>query len=188
MNKKEKKILILCLLIACIGLTGCKKEKGEYEHYDLKEKDINSYVYHSDERGMEEYVLADLTTGDMTITTGFYYKVKENDYILLETLESSDINAYKNKSTYQFYNNKLYGVGNGSTPMYFEIELNGKNSHIEEKTFTWNEKSVGPVDIKNIENNYITFYGYTSFENEAMVGRYFKCSLKDYKCEMQEDM
>lgn len=188
MNKKDKKILILCLLITCIGLTGCKKEKDEYEYYDLKEKDINSYVYHSDERGMEEYVLADLTTGDMTITTGFYYEVKENDYILLETLESSDINAYKNKSTYQFYNNKLYGVGNGSTPMYFEIELNGKNSHIEEKTFIWNEKSVGPVDIKNIENNYITFYGYTSFENEAMVGRYFKCSLKDYKCEMQEDM
>ena len=43
-------------------------------------------------------------------------------------------------------------------------------------------------DIKNIENNYIIFYGYTSFENEVMVGRYFKCSLKNYKCEMQEDM
>lgn len=112
MNKKWEKILILCLLIACIGLTGCKKEKDEYEHYDLKKKDINSYAYYSDEQGMEEYVLADLTTGDMTITTGFYYKVKENDYILLETLESSDINAYKNKSTYQFYKNKLYGVGN----------------------------------------------------------------------------
>ena len=29
MNKKWEKILILCLLIACIGLTGCKKEKDE---------------------------------------------------------------------------------------------------------------------------------------------------------------
>ena len=31
MNKKWEKILILCLLIACIGLTGCKKEKDEYD-------------------------------------------------------------------------------------------------------------------------------------------------------------
>lgn len=36
MNKKDKKILILCLLITCIGLTGCKKEKDEYEHYFLE--------------------------------------------------------------------------------------------------------------------------------------------------------
>lgn len=183
-----KKILILSLLIACVSLTGCEKEKDTFKHYDLKNKDKNSYIYHSDERGREEYALADMTTGDMTITTGFYYKVAENDYILLETLESSVTNAYMNESTYQFYNNKLYGVGNGNTPMYFEIELNGKGSHIEEKKFKWNDKDIGPTSIKNIENNYITVYAYTSLENEAMAGRYFKCSLKDYKCEMQEDM
>ena len=183
-----RKKMILVILTICVVLTGCGKVEDNFEHHDLKDKELNSYVYYSDERGREEYALADLTTGDMTITTGFYYKVDENDYILLETFESSDLNAFKNKSAYQFYDNKLYGVGNGNTPMYFEIELNGKNSHIEEKKFEWNGKEIGPADIKTIENNYITFYGYTSLENEAMAGRYFKCSLKDYKCEMQEGM
>lgn len=181
-----KKTLILLMML--ISITGCAKEQDNFEHYDLKDKDKNTYVYYSDDRGREEYVLADMTTGDMTITTGFYYKVDEDDYILLETFESSDLNAFKNKSAYQFYDNKLYGVGNGNTPMYFEIELNGKNSHIEEKKFEWNDKVIGPADIKTIENNYITFYGYTSLENEAMAGRYFKCSLKDYKCEIQDEM
>lgn len=183
---KEK--IVFVILTICVVLTGCGKIEDNFEHHNLKDKELNSYVYYSDNRGREEYALADLTTGDMTITTGFYYKVDENDYILLETFESSDLNAFKNKSTYQFYDNKLYGVGNGNTPMYFEIELNGKNSHIEEKKFEWNGKEIGPADIKDIANNYITFYGYTSLENEAMAGRYFKCSLKDYKCEMQVDM
>lgn len=185
-----KRNLLLVVLFISLFITGCgisKKEEDTFQHYDLKGKDINMYVYHSDERGEEIYVLADDTTGDMTITTGVYYKIEDDDYILLEKLESSKANAYRSRSTYQFYDNKLYGVGNGDTPMYFEIELNGKESRIEEKRFDYNGKLVGPTDIKKIENGYITFYGYTSLENEAMVGRDFKCSLNNYICEIIEN-
>lgn len=184
-----KRDLLLITLFICLFITGCgvsKTEQDTFQHYNLKGKDVNRYVYHSDERGKEIYALADDTIGSMTITTGFYYKIDDDDYILLEKFESSKANAYKSQSAYRFYNNKLYGVGNGDTPMYFEIELKGKESHIEEKRFDYNGKLVGPADIKEIENGYITFYGYTSLENEAMAGRNFKCSLENYKCEIME--
>ena len=131
-----KKFFSLVMLLICLIATGCQKEDDAYKHYDLKDKDIETYVYYSDKRGKETYALSDLTTGDMTITTGFFYKVADDDFILLETLESSHNDAYKNKSTYQFYDNKLYGVGNGNTPMIFEIELKGKES----KIYRWNLK------------------------------------------------
>lgn len=178
-------LYFLCIVI--LLLTGCTKEKDNFKHYNLNDEDINTYIYHSDVRGKEEYALSDLTTEDMTITTGFFYKITDNDYILLNTLESSKKDAYSNKEAYQFYDNKLYGVGNGDTPMYFEIELNGKDSYLEEKKFTYNEKNVGPVSIKKIENNYIIFYGYTSTKDEAILRKYFKCSLNDYKCQIQEN-
>lgn len=184
-----KSNLLLVTLFVCLFITGCsvsKKEEDTFQHYDLKGKDINMYVYHSDERGKEIYALVDDTTGSMTITTGLYYKIDDDDYILLEKFESSKANAYRRESTYQFYDNKLYGVGNGDTPMYFEIVLNGKESHIEEKRFDYNGKLVGTAEIRKIENGYITFYGYTSLENEAMAGRNFKCSLENYQCEIIE--
>lgn len=182
-----KKVFILCLIVLCISITGCGKEKDTFEHYDLKDKKLNTYIYYDDNRGREEYVLADMTTGDMITTTGFFYKIADNDYILIEKLHSLHLDAYDSKSTYQFYDNKLYGVGTVGTPMYFEIELKGKNSKIEEKNFVWEQQEIGPTTIENIDSNYITLYAYVGLENEAVAGRIFRCSLKDYKCEMQDN-
>ena len=123
---------MLSLLIICVIVTGCTKEEDTFEHYDLKDKDLNTYIYHSDERGKEIYVLADLTPSTYeSCLTGLFYKVAENDYILLETLEFNQRESYKKNNVYQFYNDKLYGVGNGISPMVFEIKLNGKKSKIK---------------------------------------------------------
>ena len=182
-----KKFFSLVMLLICLVITGCQKEDDTFKHYDLKDKDIETYVYYSDKRGKETYALSDLTTGDMTITTGFFYKVADDDFILLETLESSHNDAYKNKSIYQFYDNKLYGVGNGNTPMIFEIELKGKESKIKPLEFKIDGK-VNPFltgSIKNIENNSITLSG-DIFIGEHSEYRYFECSLENYKCSIKD--
>ena len=64
-----KKFFSLVMLLICLVITGCQKEDDTFKHYDLKDKEIETYVYYNDKRGKETYALSDLTTGDMTITT-----------------------------------------------------------------------------------------------------------------------
>lgn len=181
-----KKIIILLILI--IGITGCAKEQDNFEHYDLKEKDKNVYIHHSDEYGREEYVLADLTPAEYeSCLTGLFYKVGEDDYVLLETLEFNQKDSYKKEYVYQFYDDKLYGVGNGDSPMYFEIELKAKNSKLQEKSFYWENQEIGPRSIKSIGDDKIVIYAYASTTDQAMVGNNFECSLDNYKCKILKD-
>lgn len=179
-----KKILILSLLIVCVSLTGCEKEKDNFKHYDLKDKDLNTYIYHSDERGKEVYVLADLTPSTYeSCLTGLFYKVAENDYILLETLEFDQKESYKKDRVYQFYNDKLYGVGNGVSPMVFEIKLNGKNSKIKEIEYQANEK-INPfliTQINEINNNEILYSGYATIDGKNS-SALINCSTSKYEC------
>lgn len=178
--RKSNLLLIGIILLLC----GCNNDQyNDFEHYDLVNKDLNVYNYYDEKYGMQTYALADMTPENYeSVLTGFLYKVKNNDYILLEKLESSTRNAYNNDNIYQFYDNKLYGVGNGNTPMMFEIELKGKNSVIKEIDFKMNNRSVGPTSIKNIENDIITVFGYSSSESQAIVTNYYDCSLKTYQC------
>ena len=77
-------------------------------------------------------------------------------------MEYSRKDAYKNKTIYHFYENKLYGVGNGESPMIFEIELNGKQSKMNELKFKINSKT-NPfliTSIEDIKDNKILYYGY----------------------------
>lgn len=176
-----KKILIL--LIAIISITGCTKEEDNFEHYDLKDKDKNVYIYHSDEYGRQEYVLADLTPAEYeSCLTGFFYKVSEDDYILLETLEFNQKDSYKKEYVYQFNDDKLYGVGNGDSPTYFEIELKAKDSEVKERSFNWDNQEIVPRSIKSINDDKIVIYAYASTKESATVGSNFECSLEDYKC------
>ena len=85
------------MILLCFVITGCNK-KDNFDHYDLKDKDLNTYVHHGDEKD-ELYALADITPeGYESFITGLFYKVSENDYILLEKLEYSRKDAYKNKT------------------------------------------------------------------------------------------
>lgn len=190
-----KKALFLCVLgVWILLLCGCNNGNNEdndsFEHYDLKDKKLNVYTYYNDdEEKLETYALADITPGSYeSVLTGFFYKIGNDDYILLETLEYSQQEAYKKKHVYQFYGNKLYGVGNGDSPMIFEIELKGKESKIKELKFKINDK-INPFltsTIKNIDKNLITFYG-NIFIGEHSENKYFECSLENYECSIKDN-
>lgn len=182
------KKLVLLFTITLI-LCGCdNQEKDTFKHYDLKDKDINIYKYET-EKTLETYVLADITpTPYESVLTGLFYKVGNDDYILLETLESSTMEAYKKNYMYIFYENKLYGLGNGDTPNIFEIELNGKNSKFKELEFRVKDtnsaifvNSLGSVDDKSIKLNGIIFI------DEHSQRKSFICSLEDCLCEIEEN-
>lgn len=177
-----KKILTIIMILLCFVITGCNK-KDNFDHYDLKDKDLNTYVHHGDEKD-ELYALADITPeGYESFITGLFYKVSENDYILLEKLEYSRKDAYKNKTIYHFYENKLYGVGNGESPMIFEIELNRKQSKMNELKFKINNKT-NPfliTSIEDIKDNKILYYGYVTTDSGNNSSN-INCSLKTYEC------
>lgn len=183
-----KKILILILL--AISICGCNKEDkySDFKHYNLKNKDQNRYIYLNKDRIKETYVLADITPKNHESNlTGFFYKVSDDDYILLETLEYNTKDAYNKDYIYYFNNNKLYGIGNGDTPMIFEIELNAEKSQLKEINFKINNTEnnfFGPLAIKDIYNNKITISGYI-FIDENSENKQFICSLEDYTCDIK---
>ncbi len=184
-----KKKLFLCMIVILLLCACSNKDKFvDFEHYDLSDKDLNTYSYINDNGRKEAYALADMTPSSYESNlTGLFYKINNNDYILLETLEYSTENAYKKDNIYRFYDNKLYGVGNGDSPMVFEIELNEENSSIKELEFKINgtENSFfGNMSIKNIEDDYITLSGYI-FIDEHSEYKNFVCSLNSYQCEIQ---
>lgn len=178
-----KKIVILSLIIIII-ITGCTKEEDTFEHYDLEDKDLNTYIYYSDERGKEIYALADITPSSYeSYLTGLFYKVAENDYVLLETLEFSQRESYKNDSVYQFYDNKLYGVGNGDSPMVFEIELKGLESKMKKIEYKVDDK-INPfliTMIKHIDNKEILYYGHATIDGNNSLAL-INCSTSKYEC------
>ena len=184
-----KKILILSLFIFCYIVTGCTKEDRQFQHYDLKDKALNTYIYYSDERGKEVYALADITPSNYeSCLTGLFYKVAENDYILLETLEFNQKDAYKKDNVYQFYENKLYGIGNGNSPMVFEIELSGEESKMQEINYQIDGK-INPflvTSIKEINHDEISYYGYATVEGNNNFSS-IKCSTSTYECVITSD-
>ena len=52
-------LLLVNSTFICFVITGCNK-KDNFDHYDLKDKDLNTYVHHGDEKD-ELYALADIT-------------------------------------------------------------------------------------------------------------------------------
>ena len=179
-----KKILILFFLMVGLVITGCTKEDSNFEHYDLKDKDLNTYIYYSGERGKEIYALVDITPSSYeSCLTGLFYKVGENDYILLETLEYNQKQSYNRDSVYRFYENKLYGIGNGDSPMVFEIELKGKGSKIQEIKYQVDNK-INPfliTSIEDIDNDEILYYGYVTIDGNNS-SAFINCSTSNFEC------
>lgn len=180
---KMEKILLMVLILVCMFNAGCTKQ-DDFEHYALSDRDLNVYIYSNN--GYDEvYALADLTVQNLEETrTGLFYKVANNDYILLNTLTSNKIDAYKMKSVYQFYGDKLYGIGNGEeSPMMFEIDLNGKNSKMKELKYNV-EGKINPFlvgDIRKISNDEISYYGTATIDGkDSRV--LINCSTSAYEC------
>jgi len=171
-------LCLICLLL----LNGCFK-KDDFKHYDLRGKPVITYT--SD--GKNKYVLSDITPENYeSVLTGLFLEVDYKDYILLETLESSTTSAYNKQDIYTFHDGKLYGVGNGDTPMIFEIDLKGKNSKLKELNFKvkGTENSIfGNANILNVYNDRLTISGYIFIENNSYK-KNFICSLTNYECEI----
>ena len=77
------------ILFCCISLTECGDKYKNYEHYDLKDKDITTYTFHYDNRD-DIYAVADITNikNDMGGIVGLFYKINDGDYILLDKIEN----------------------------------------------------------------------------------------------------
>ena len=177
-----KKFLLLILISLCFITTGCTKQK-DFEHYSLLDKDLNIYTYFNNNHN-EMYALADLTPEDSEdFKTGLFYKVANNDYILLEIMESDREEAYKKNYLYQFYGNKLYGIGRGESPMVFEIELNGKQSKMNEIKYSVDGK-INPFlieDIKKVSDGEILYYGSATIDGKNS-SALINCLLSTHEC------
>ena len=156
----KKLFIILMLVLVVCGCSNSSK-KGTFKHYDLKDKDLNPYSYIYEDGSSDLYVLADMTGKDsLAVMTGLFYKVGEDDYILLDTFESSQTEAY-------------------DTPSSFIYELDRENSKMIDVDFKYKDKKIIPSSIKDVDGNKIVFSVYND-DNK------YVCNLSNYKCEIEK--
>lgn len=174
------KKLIICVVII-LTLCGCENKKSDkYEHYQLSDSYYNKYVYVNNKNKEEIYALKDMTEEEyQSVITGLFYKVGNDDYILLDRLESSFKDAFNEKKVYQFYQDKLYGLGSGNTPTIFIYQLNGTKSKITKIGLKSDGVSITPTSLENVNANEIILKGYL---NDYLKTDTFICSLDNYSC------
>ncbi len=174
-------------------LCGCGNDKlyGGFEHFDLKDKDLScSYVQTEDDGRTMEYYIVDITpTGYESRATGLFYKVGQDDYILLEKFDMMSASlSYGCASNVKFYKDKLYGIG-GETignSVTFVYELDGAKSEKKELPLKYGEYSIGLMgSIDEVSDDRIELSSII-FEDEHNVIRDFSCSLETYECEKIE--
>lgn len=180
-----KKIIIFITIT--LLLCGCTNQKEDnYEHYQLEDDYYNAYTYTNDNGNKETYALKDITLEEyQSVVTGLFYKVGNNDYILLDKLESVIADASNQKYVYQFYEDKLYGLGSGNTPITFEYQLNGTKSKLKELKFKVEDTIIYPTALIEIKNNSIILKGY--IKNQEQETKTFICSLDNYNCTITDN-
>lgn len=181
------------MVIMLLCLTGCSEEElyADYEHYDLKDKELEYYNCLDDEHIKRTYVVADITPEEYeSKLRGLFYQVGEDDYILLDKIDLYYYDETNSRAYNAMYDNKLYVLGrpesediDGNIIVY---TLNREEFSIKEIDFDFSSLpdniDLDYREIKNVDNNYIYFNNY-SMEDNA----YIKCSLKDDICEYVED-
>lgn len=177
---------LLLILILGICLCGCNKENknnfSNFEHYDLSGKDA---IYHTyvDNNVMHKYAIADITPDSYELSVyGLFYQVSDNDYILLDKIESTGIKEDIGK----FYENKLYVISMGDTSGNYEYTLNQEKITKEELVFEFSEGFLAR-SIKDVNKNEIYYKVLTNDENTgSSISVLLRCSLSTYKCEISE--
>ena len=171
---------ILALILLCfIFLTGCGDKYKNFEHYDLKDKDIMAYTVHFD-NGEANYAIADISdiVGYTEIQVyGLFYQVSENDYILIDqfSLRNSPEDSVK------LYNDELYVLTQGEDGGSYVYKLNKEKFSKKSIQFKATD-IVGPTMIEDIKDGEIYLFGMT-FDGKSNISANFKCSLDTYKCE-----
>ncbi len=169
--KKIFVLLVLCILCFC----GCTKQDkyDSFEHYDLLDKDTTStnYSFYNDNNQKETYIVTDITPENSEeIINGLFYKVDDNDYILIDSFSSCNNSAdYKSKADNYFYNNKLYII-RCSGGLVSEYNLNGAETSKRDLSSNFGILNASITDIKD-------GYVYITGKNKKL-----KCSQKTYEC------
>lgn len=183
--KVKKNIFILLFLILCV--CGCEKkvQYTDFKHYDLKGYDItNKYSLVDDNNYKHEYVITDITPEySEEIINGLFYKVSENDYILLDEIKScNSLEAFKSKNQNYFYNDKLY-VNRCSGGVVLEYTLSGSKTSKKDLLSELDSKWM-LISISNVDDDYIYYNGRASISGTTEI---VKCSKANNKCELLND-
>ena len=174
---------ILTILIIILLFNGCSKKYEKFEHYDLTnyEKLTFKYVENFEEN---IYVLADITPKNYEMKIyGLFYKISDNDYILLDKIENGSLSEQEN----YFINNKLY-VNAHYSAHHYEYTLLKDKTIKRELNFDYSSvgKQIMMYYVTKVEDNYIYYYSimYDSTIDPEYWGKKYilKCSLEDYKC------
>lgn len=180
MNNLKKFFLFF---MVCFLLFGCDNKYKDYEHYDLKDKDIKDYTVHFDD-GEANYTIADIsdTVGYTEIQVyGIFLKLSDNDYILLDKFEGSG----SVQAITKFYANKLYVIATGANSGFYIYDLNYEKFTKKSIQFKAT-KEVGPITINDVKDGEIYLFGMT-FNGTNNISSNFKCSLDTYRCEQVEN-
>ncbi len=197
-----KKInLLLFSIISILLCIGCTKNKTEnkfddFEHFDLKEKSINSYTFeYNNEK--DTYAVADITISEYAMN-GLFYQTAPNDYILLDDIDScGDVSdaTYKNDRYTYFYQDEV----NHENKLFIDrcvglllIEYTLNNENFEKRLLKFNTSKISDnsleyvmlTSIKKVEHDYIYFYA--TIHNTNSIDIPVKCSLSTLECELIE--
>lgn len=173
---------LIIILFCCLFLCGCGQNKyNDFEHYDLKEHDTTiKHVYMDDNSILHEYVITDITPEEsLEIVNALFYKVAEDDYILLDEIRFCDSpNSYQNPKHAYFYNNKLYIAG-CSGGLLLEYTLDGSSIEKVDLLAKLDSKYM-LYSIDNVDDEYIYYGGKESISSPIEI---IKCSRSTYECE-----
>ena len=173
------------LLLIFFLLTGCGKSDNyaSFKHYSLEGKDKINIYYYGRDKEHNTYIFTNIESNDFTSYNGLFYKVGDNDYILLDKVETcGDKDNYKRKEVAYFYDDKLYYALDCKNELY-EYKLDGadtKKINFLEKT----DYDIFSLSIQDVDSRYIYLRGREHFELDDREFKNFKCDRSSYKCEM----
>ena len=122
------------------------------------------------------------------IINGLFYKVGENDFILLDKIKSCNSpTEYNSKTQNYFYQNRLY-VNRCSGGVVLEYILDGEKITKTELTLKYDTSSISEsialrsINKVNASDVYYNAYDYITHNDKVI-----KCSTINYKCESSEE-
>ena len=178
--KLKKHVIIFLFLIFYV--CGCEKSNQytNFEHYDLTNYDTtNKYTYVGDDNYKYEYVITDITPeSSEERINGLFYKVSDNDYILLDEIKSCNSSeAYKSDKQNYFYGESLY-VNRCSGGVVLEYTLSGSKT-AKTDLLSKLDSSFILISINSVDEKYVYYNGSARFSCPSEV---IKCSIEDYTC------
>ena len=92
-----------------LSLCGCQKIEpyADFEHYDLKNYITTNKYTIIDDNNKHVYIITDITPDNSeAIINGLFYKVADDDYILLDKIDSCSKAEFYDENYNYFYDKK----------------------------------------------------------------------------------